>query len=130
MNPCGDSQTRSPSLPALELFGRLGRLGRLGRGGGAKWPHCTAVVARALEAERVREHTHDLVRRPPPVSLRYAWHEGNTKTVAIRLGLRGSIPRYVFSPYFRRIFLMSEYGPKYAYFRMGGYVCNITAQAE
>jgi len=36
----------------------------------------TAVVARALEAERVREHTHDLFRRPPPVSLRYAWHEG------------------------------------------------------
>ena len=50
----GDSQTRSP-LPALEL---VGRLGRLGRGGGAKWLHCTAVVARALEAERVREHTH------------------------------------------------------------------------
>ena len=88
----------------------------------------TAVVVRALKAERVREHTHDLVRRPPPVSLRYAWHEGNTKTVAIRLGLRGSIPRYVFSPYFRRIFLMSEYGPKYAYFRMGGYVFNITAE--
>ena len=30
----------------------------------------------------------------------YAWHEGNTKAVAIRLGLRGSIPRCMFSPYF------------------------------
>ena len=93
------------------------------------WPHWHGrLVARALEAERVREHTHDLVRRPPPVSLRYAWHEGST--VAIRLGLRGGIPRYVFSPYFRRIFLMSEYGPKYAYFRMGGYVFNSTARGK
>ena len=30
----------------------------------------TAVVVRALEAKRARKHTHDLVRRPPPFSLR------------------------------------------------------------
>ena len=41
----------------------------------------TAVVVRALEAERVREHTHDLVRRPPPVSLRYALRVARGNTV-------------------------------------------------
>ena len=51
---------------------------------------------------------------------------GNSRSA--RLGLRGGIPRYVFSPYFRRIFLMSEYGPKYAYFRMG--VTYLTALAH
>ena len=105
-----------------------GGSGGLGAEAGQSGLIGTAVVARALEAERACEHTHDLVRRPPPVSLRYAWHEGST--VAIRLGLRGGIPRYVFSPYFRRIFLMSEYGPKYAYFRVGGYVFNSTARGK
>ena len=112
------SQTRSP-LPAPELVGRLGRLGRLGRGGGAKWPHCTAVVARALEAERMREHTHDLVRRPPPVSLRPGSFGDDFGTPLPSVfchtctGIRGGAWRYsevrIIFPYSpRRIFLRIE----------------------
>ena len=83
----------------------------------------TAVVVRALEAKRVRKHTHDLVRCPSPVSLRPGSFGHALNVLADNpwpsLAMwRGGIVRYVFLPYFRRIFLMSEhggeYGPKYA----------------
>ena len=90
----------------VHLFQRSSSLG-LGAEAGQSGLIGTAVVARALEAEHVREHTHDLVRRPPLVSairLGKPWssafqQHGGHPPWPYRT-IRGGILRYVFSPYF------------------------------
>ena len=115
----GDSQTHSP-LPALEL---VGRLGRLGRGGGAKWPHHwhgrSRPRSRSLKPNACASHTRPHPAFPAGLAAPwFVWAWGAPFPSAL-------VRIFAF---FCRIFLRSEYGPKYAYFRAGGFVFNSTGR--